>query len=578
MSTPSPTKLSVLIVDDEGELADELALSLREVGHTALVAASGGAAMEILHRNPDIGAVITDVRMPGTDGFSLARSILESTRAEQARRVIIMTGHASLDDASSAVRAGAFDYLRKPFELEAMLDAIERALQSAEAERQAHAQARSAEERLAQAEATSESMRLRDSVTGLPNAAALQAALASAVPLGSCALFMLRLEGLRPVMDAGWGSLHDGLMCEAAHRFSAIAGRHEVFALHDTAHFAVLARETGEEAAQELGRALAGALSQPLCVAGQSITLTASIGFATSPAAADTPLDACALVAASEAARQGAGRLVAFSSPMHGAALRRLRIAQDLPAAAAAGQLALHYQPLVATDRSALLGFEALMRWVHPSLGPVRPDEFIQVAEENATIIALGAWAAHEAAAQVARWRRAGPFRPYVTVNVSGRQLRESDVPALFAHALQEHGLTPDAMVVEVTETFAAGADAAEILQAVRRLGLRVALDDFGSGFSSLGALRRLPADIVKFDRSLLPSDQDAERERHFFIGLAQVIRGLGLKVVVEGVETAAQWQLAADAGADAVQGYAASRPLPQEQAAEFVRKGLTAS
>lgn len=570
MTVPGTGPLAVLIVDDETDLAEELALGLGATGLRTLVAASGAEAMDILARMPDIGAVVTDVRMPGTDGFSLARHMLAEARPEQARRVVIMTGHATLDDASAAVRAGAFDYLRKPFDLDAMIGVVSRALESAAGERLAHGQAKAAMARLAQAEAATENLRLQDPLTGLPNALALEKAL-SALPPGPAALLMLRIEGLRFVTDAGWRSLHDSLLTEAAARFTAEAGRHAVFALHDAAHFAVLAPGATEAEAEALGRALVGALAAPLEAGGQGVALTVAVGIATRAMAGDTALDACAQVAMAEAARRGGGRLVEFSEPMHGAALRRLRITQDLPLAAAAGQLALHYQPLMAADRSALTGFEALMRWTHPALGPVRPDEFIRAAEETGAILGLGDWAVRQAAAEAGRWRRACGRAPYIAVNISGRQLHESDVPALFATVLREEGLPPEALVAEVTETVATGDEGVGMLEALRRDGLRVAIDDFGAGFSSLGALRRLPADIVKFDRTLLPAGEDEGREARFFGSLVHAIRGLGFRVVAEGIETEAQWRLAAEAGADAVQGYGVTRPLPRDAATALV-------
>ena len=148
-------------------------------------------------------------------------------------------------------------------------------------------------------------------------------------------------------------------------------------------------------------------------------------------------------------------------------------------------------------------------------------------------------------------------------MNVSGRQFLESDVAGLFAGLLAEYGVPCEGVLVEVTETVAIGDSAAAELDALRAMGLRIALDDFGAGFSSLGALRRLPADVVKFDRSLLPDGARSDAQARFYSNLVAAIRGLGFQVVAEGIETEAQRMLAANAGADLLQGYRIGRPAP---------------
>ncbi|WP_198376261.1 putative bifunctional diguanylate cyclase/phosphodiesterase [Neoroseomonas rubea] len=562
----APAALSVLVVDDEKELAEELADGLIEAGLPTRIASSAPEALRLLAEAPDIAVIVTDVRMPGGDGFSLASRLVAGARPETARRVVIMTGQSTLDDASAALRAGAFDYLRKPFALDDLVAIVSRAAESAAAERKGHQDAQLTRARLIKAEAETARMRRRDQLTGLPNVQALQDAIAG---LGEMpvALLMIRLDGLHVVTDAGWRGLHDRLLADAADRFAAVAGRERLYALHDAAHFAVLLDGASAADAEAVGRALLAATVEPMRAGDQALALTASVGLATREGAGTAPLDVCAQVATAEAGRQGSGRLVAYSARMHSDAARRLRVAQDLPAAAAAGHLSLMYQPLVAPDLSALLGFEALMRWTHPVLGPVGPDEFIPAAEESGAILEIGAWALETAAQQAACWRGATSRAPYVSVNLSGRQLQEADVPALVLSALDGADLPPGSLVIEVTETVAAGAGAPGILAALRAHGLRVALDDFGSGYTSLSTLRSLPADIVKFDRSLLPAGAEDARGAAFFTRLGQAVQGLGLDIVAEGIETDAQRALAAGAGVYAVQGYGVARPMSADGA-----------
>lgn len=562
--------LAVLLVDDEPELIEELALALTDCGFRCLMAESADEALRILASAPDVGVVVTDVRMPGKDGFYLARTLVDEAHPSVARRIVIMTGHATLNDAAAAVRAGAFDYLRKPFSLDQIITVVTSARDAAVADRLAYRQGLAERERLARAEAETERLRLRDRVTGLPNGEALAQALAG-LDGQAGALLMLRLEGMGLVTEVGSRGLLSGLMTAAAERIGTEAGAGRLYALSEGADFAVLLPGWKAEEAQGLAQALLARLVEPLAVDGQSMILSASVGVAARLQAGTTPLDVCALVAMAAAARQGGARAVLFASDMHAAAARRLRLAQDLPDAAAAGQLTLVYQPLVRPDRGALLGFEALMRWTHPELGIVSPAEFIAVAEETGSIIDIGAFAVRTVARQAATWRTAGQT-PYVSVNVSARQLHDADIPALFAETLAENALPASALVVEVTESLAIGVEAASMLAALRSQGLRVALDDFGAGFSSLGALRTVPVDIVKFDRALLPEEgPGADREARFFASLVQATRALDFAVVAEGIETEAQLALAREAGCFAVQGYLTGRPLPLAQAGTLI-------
>ncbi|OYW10126.1 MAG: hypothetical protein B7Z53_01655, partial [Rhodospirillales bacterium 12-71-4] len=180
--------------------------------------------------------------------------------------------------------------------------------------------------------------------------------------------------------------------------------------------------------------------------------------------------------------------------------------------------------------------------------------------------------ALREAARQAAAWRRGGTGRPpYIAVNLSGRQLEGQDIPALFRDTLQQEDLPPEALVAELTETVAFGRGAAAMVGALRALGVRVALDDFGAGFSSLGILGSLQVDTVKLDRALLAHVATDARERRLLTGLAGTIHALGLHIVAEGLETEAQFAVARDAGCDAAQGWLLGRALPADAATALV-------
>lgn len=549
---------AVLVVDDDPDLAEELALGLRSPGLAVETVGSAAAARQLLARRPDILVVVTDVRMPGQDGLNFARDLLAETPAECARKLIVMTGHATLEDAVAAVRTGAFDFLRKPFGLDAMAEVVGRALAAARAERSQASDAAEVTQRLAEVEAERSALKVRDPATGLANAQSLAQHL-DQLPRGQASVLLLGLEALPRIASVAGSNLAEGLAVQAAERLRAVLGEGVLLARAGPASFAAVLTDATATQQEAVARAMLEALRRPLLAAGDAFAADPRLGLVAGAAAGATPLLVAAHVAL-DAARQAGRGLVHFVPEMHAAAARRLRIAHDLPQALAAGELRLCYQPIVAVRDRTVLGMEALLRWRHAGLGDISPAEFVPVAEEGPAIHDLWRWVLQEAAGQSAAWRARPGKVPYISVNVSGRQLEAGDLPGTIEAALRRAGLPPEAIVAEITEGVAAGPGAAEPLEQLRRAGVRVALDDFGAAYSSLTALRTLPLDIVKLDRGLLPAGREASGAR-FFRDLARMLSGLDLWVVAEGVETEAQLALVAEAGCGAVQGYLTGRP-----------------
>lgn len=553
--------LGVLVVDDESWVAEELADGLRDAGFPVRVAQSAAEALRRLASEPEIGVVVTDLRMPGEDGLSLARRLLEDRRGERALRLVVMTGHATIDDATAAVRTGVFDFLRKPFALDEMLAVVGTALDAAAREREEAALRHSTMSRLAVAEAETETLRGSDSLTGLPNRAVLLRRLASLPPGGGA--LVVAIERIAAIAEGAGHDTADAALREAARRMLAVIPDGCLVARTGDAALAAILPDITEAEMHRLGCAVLAAIAEPMRCLGHSVALSASLGFVLASERGATPPEMALEAALAAARRMGAGAVVGFTPAMHAAAARRMRIEHELRDAVALGQLALHYQAVADPQRLRPYAFEALMRWHHPALGPVPPAEFIPLAEENGTILDLGAMAIAGAACQAAAWRGWIAGGRSISVNVSARQLMGADVPRLFARALEAERLPHTALVAELTESFAAGAGAVPVLRELRRIGLRVALDDFGVGYSSLGMLRELPVDIVKFDRSLVANAALDPPGRQLLLGMAGMVGALGLKVVVEGIETPAQLAIAAEAGCAGVQGYLVGRPLP---------------
>ncbi len=253
-----------------------------------------------------------------------------------------------------------------------------------------------------------------------------------------------------------------------------------------------------------------------------------------------------------------------------------MRTQSDLRRAIDEDQLVLHYQPIVAADTRAVLGFETLVRWEHPERGLLSPAEFIDVAEESGLIVPLGAAVLAKGCAQLATWRAQSPDSGlHLAVNVSAAQFSHPSFVPIVASVLAETGLDPDALWLEITETsiMADASAAVDTLHEIRALGVHLAIDDFGTGYSSLTYLRRFPVEALKVDRSFvdgLGRDREDEAIVAMILSLA---RNLDLFVVAEGVETEVQLARLNQLGCTVVQGYLLGRPVPAEQALP----GLTA-
>jgi EAL domain-containing protein (putative c-di-GMP-specific phosphodiesterase class I) len=310
-------------------------------------------------------------------------------------------------------------------------------------------------------------------------------------------------------------------------------------------------------------------------MSGVEITLSGSVGVARFPVDGD---DAETVLRASDIAMYAAktrarNSVVVFDPALRSASERRMRVEQELRQALRDGQLRLHYQPMVDAHSGALVGAEALVRWEHPVRGLILPREFIDVAEQTGLVVELGAWALGEAAQQLVRWTNEG-LSLWVAVNVSARQLRGGVLARQYREAVTLSGCDAQRLEIELTEhTLIENVEEnLRILTELRDLGARIAIDDFGTGLSSLAYLKRLPIDKIKIDRSFvsdLPSDRS---DSAIIAAAASMARVLGLRVVAEGVETAAQLQAVCALGCDLAQGYLFSKPMDAALFAAWAR------
>jgi diguanylate cyclase (GGDEF)-like protein/PAS domain S-box-containing protein len=309
-----------------------------------------------------------------------------------------------------------------------------------------------------------------------------------------------------------------------------------------------------------------GAFARPIPTRGGLISVTGSVGVAVARDAGVDPEDLIrdADVALRRAKRRGRGHAEVFDAALAAEVAGRLELAAQLRGALQRHELRVVFQPLVALSDGSPIGCEALLRWHHPERGELAPGAFLRIAEDDGLIVPIGAWVLEESCRQLAAWRAQGRDL-WVSVNVSARQLAQADFVAVVERALRETGVPAHAICLEVTETAVLRRPelARRALDALRRLGVRVALDDFGLGYSSLTHLKALPVDVVKVDRSFVADLVRCTEDRAVVEAVLTLARRMGLTVIAEGVETADQDELLREMGCPVVQGYLYGRPVP---------------
>ncbi len=332
--------------------------------------------------------------------------------------------------------------------------------------------------------------------------------------------------------------------------------------------FAILLEDTADLSESiAVCRRILEALQAPLQIDGQEISIAASIGVAAARAGAESEradeLLRNADVAMYTAKAAGKNRYAVFESTMHAALVERHALASELTKSIGRGELLAHFQPIVTLATGATYGVEALVRWRHPTRGILRPDEFIRLAEENGTILALGRWMLHESCREVESWRDRRTERIALSVNLSAAQLQQPTFVEDVESILTETGFPATDLILELTESamFHDTHTTIARLQALRALGIRIAIDDFGTGYSSLGYLRRFQVDILKIAREFIGSAEASSDEWAFARAIIALGRTLNLQVVAEGIEDEGQLTALRDLGCELGQGYYFARP-----------------
>lgn len=421
-----------------------------------------------------------------------------------------------------------------------------------------------------------------DTLTELPNRGLLLDRLLQALVLAGrencrAALLFIGLDGFKTINDTLGMTVGDMVLRESALRFGRCLRKGDTLGRFGGDEFiAVLPHINTVEEVEAVVRTILESLQEPLLIEANQILLSCSVGISLWPGDGE---DVETLMRNSSSALEhakaaGRGTFRFFTPTMDARAQARSRLAGELSEALEHNEFSLAFQPVVNLADGSVGGAEALLRWQNRYIGAVNPDQFVPLAEEMGLILPIGEWLTLAACREAKTWQQAGLGDLRIAINVSPRQVQQTDIATTLRRALDESGLSPRLVTVEITESLIlnSGTEIIRKLERVRDLGARIAVDDFGTGYASLSYLKHFPVDILKIDRSFVSEALNNADDARLIEAIIALGHSLGMKVVGEGVETRQQQAFLVERGCDLAQGYRFSPPLSAERFRDFVR------
>ena len=427
-------------------------------------------------------------------------------------------------------------------------------------------------------------MATHDALTGLPNRSLLSDRLRMAIAQSTRSnkgftVLVLDLDGFKKINDALGHAVGDSLLRVATSRLrSALRNVDTLARVGGDEFVAVLYDAVDESEIQTVARRMIAAIQLPFIIQDNTLYISASIGAATFPqhGASEVTLLAHADTAMYRAKETGKSRCIVYDHEKFDQPEHDISLEAAMFEAIRNGEFLLHYQPIINTRTRQIVGFETLMRWMHPELGWVSPLQFIPMAENNGLINFLGAWALKAACVQIKRFSEAAGRPLYIAVNVSPRQFRNDKFLEIIEEAITLSGLDSKMMVLEITEGILMSdpEHAEALLHDISARGVQIAIDDFGTGYSSLAYLKRFPIHSLKIDRAFIKDLPASIKDDAICNVILSLAKHLNLSTVAEGVESEEQFDFLAKHGCDLIQGYYSGRPQPPEAVLELLNRG----
>jgi diguanylate cyclase (GGDEF)-like protein len=598
-------KPRILVVDDIVDNRNILARRFQKRNFEVVEADCGTAALELIAAR-SFDTVLLDINMPDMSGLEVLRRIRDAHTPESLP-VIMVTANNQNTDIVQALEMGANDYVSKPVEFTVALARVNAQVKRkqasealASANQALHESNDQLEERVSErtarlieanqqlmnemaarrnSEARTQYLAYHDALTGLANRLlfreelqrALDGARRTANPL---AIFFIDLDGFKNVNDTYGHSVGDALLKELGDRLLDRLGEGVRVARLGGDEFGILQTSAVQPAgAITLAGVIDELVSTPVRVENHNLNVGASIGIVVSECGEEDAefLLKAADLAMYRAKSDGGGTYRLFDPEMDVAAQSALRLKMDIREALANGHFSLYYQPIVSMDSKRVTTCEALLRWSHPERGWILPSEFIPLAEDTGLIVQIGEWVLRRACEEALGW----PTSVNVAVNLSPVQFQRGKLVESVFSALASSGLKPSRLELEITESVLLGNTERNVttLRQLRELGVRVSMDDFGTGFSSLSYLRNFPFDKIKIDQSFIRNLLEDSRSETIVGAIAGLGVSFGMTTTAEGVETEEQLKRLVGKGCSEIQGFFYSRPVPAGEVLAMIHR-----
>ncbi len=554
----SASSSNILVVDDDRTVRMALVDAFTRENYEVEEANNGMQALNICKRHmPDL--VLMDAVMPELDGFDACQMIRELPHGSDIP-VLMIT---ALNDEQSIVRAfssGATDYISKPINFSVIKQRVARLIKASKAEQDV------------------KKLAYHDPLTSLPNRTYLKQQLAVTVNRAATenqrfAILFLDLDRFKMINDTMGHDAGDLLLKAVADRIRHCVRENDFVARLGGDEFTVVLENIASlDGASSVAEKICRSVARPFVFMQQKMFVTTSIGISIFP---DDGEDVSALIKHADSAmfraKEKRDDFCFYERGMEAEIAKRLKLEQELRKAIDGDQLVLHYQPQIDFKTGDLVGAEALVRWEHPLKGLVPPDVFIPLAEESGLINQLTDWVLENSALQIKRWLDEG-YRLTLAVNLSVKDLMQEDLHTKLQNLIKRSNLPPNVLELEITESTLMDHPELMIkeLNKIKKMGITVAMDDFGSGYSSLNYLKKLPVDVLKIDRSFISDIESDSSDSAIVAGIIALAKNLGMSTVAEGVETEAQRCILQQLGCDSFQGYLVSKPVTPQRFAEL--------